>query len=57
MTTGSQCQLVGHQVNKFEQVSSDAHQMSLEGGVGVLGAHVFWVDRGSEVPCLRGSGV
>ena len=49
MTTRSRYKLGGHQANKFEHVSRDAHQMSLAGGVGVLRSHVFWVE--SEVQC------
>ena len=45
VATRCQYQWEGPQVNKFEQVSSDGHQMSLVGTV-----------RSSEVQCIMGNG-
>ena len=47
----------GPQINKFEQLSNDGHQMSLAGKAGVVG----WGERqgqgwGSRLPCLMPGG-
>ena len=49
----------GPQMNKFEQVSSDGHQMSQAGGRVWGGGNVWypgWTDLYSEVQCIMGNG-
>ena len=68
MVTNSGGVGVGPQVNKFEPVSSDDHQMSVEGGLGPMAAvggggrsYVRYRGRGwgpvkRGVPCIMGNG-